>query len=216
VGPRHDTPAHGERARSVELLPYGHLGTLVDFGDPRCVAPMMKALADAHPLARSVAGWQTVFVPRDVEAAALRRLAEAVEPSDDDELPAQVTVVDVVYDGDDLHDVAALLGVSADEVVELHTAPVYRVVFLGFCRGFPYLRGLHPRLAAVGRLSTPRLRVRAGAVAIAGGQAGVYPVDTPAGWRVLGHTNTTLFDPSRMPPSPLSPGAAVRFRAVEG
>jgi KipI family sensor histidine kinase inhibitor len=127
-----------------------------------------------------------------------------------------VTVVDVVYDGDDLHDVAALLGVSADEVVELHTAPVYRVVFLGFCRGFPYLRGLHPRLAAVGRLSTPRLRVRAGAVAIAGGQAGVYPVDTPAGWRVLGHTNTTLFDPSRMPPSPLSPGAAVRFRAVEG
>ncbi len=212
----HSTSAQSRWPAQVELLSYGGLGTLLDFGDPRWVAPMMRAVAEQFPHAQPVAGWHTVFVPGGIEPASLRRLAEQVEPTDDEAQPAHVTMVDVVYDGDDLHEVASQIGATPHEVIALHTAPLYRVVFLGFCRGFPYLRGLHSRLAAVGRLPSPRARVRAGAVAIAGGQAGVYPIDTPAGWRVLGHAPTPLFDPSVMPPSPLFPGAAVRFRVAEG
>ena len=118
-----------------------------------------------------------------------------------------------MYDGPDLADVAALTGLTEAEVIERHQAGDYRVGWLGFAPGFGYLTGLDPRLQ-VPRLDSPRLSVPAGAVAIAGGLAAVYPAASPGGWRLLGRTNAPLWDAGRTPPALLTPGQRVRFRAV--
>ena len=116
-------------------------------------------------------------------------------------------------DGPDLDAVARALGMSTAELIQRHMAVSYRVAFLGFLAGFPYLSGL-PRALAVPRLTTPRTHVPAGSVAIAEQQAGVYPAATPGGWRILGRTALPLFDPERDPPALLRPGDRVRFSPV--
>ena len=127
--------------------------------------------------------------------------------------PAARWRIEVTYDGPDLADVCSLTGLSPDEVVALHTAPAYTVAFLGFSPGFPYLLGLDPRLA-VPRLDTPRVVVPPGSVGIGGSQTGVYPSATPGGWRLIGHTDAVLFDPSREPAALLAAGDTVRFVAT--
>ena len=116
----------------------------------------------------------------------------------------------MVYDGRDLADVAARTGMTTDDVVELHTGSELSVLFCGFAPGFAYLGDLSPRLR-VDRLATPRTRTPAGSVAIAGRMSGIYPADLPGGWRVIGRTDVTLFDPRRDPPVTLLPGDRVRF-----
>ena len=112
--------------------------------------------------------------------------------------------------GPDLDFVARQAGLSPGEVVRLHASGLYPVYFLGFTPGFPYLGGLDSRLACP-RLETPRERVPAGSVGIAGPQTGIYPVDSPGGWRLIGWTPLRLFDPLRDPPALLAPGDVVRF-----
>jgi KipI family sensor histidine kinase inhibitor len=129
--------------------------------------------------------------------------------------PAPATI-DVCYDGPDLADVAALTGLTVPEVIARHQAGQYRVGWLGFAPGFGYLTGLDPVLATVPRLDSPRQRVPAGSVAIAGGFAAVYPAASPGGWRLLGRSAAPLWDPDRDPPSLLTPGMRVQFRAVDG
>jgi len=123
--------------------------------------------------------------------------------------------IPVVYDGPDLAEVARLTGLPAGEVVARHAAGDYTVGWLGFSPGFGYLTGLDPVLATVPRLAEPRLRVPAGAVAIAGGLTAVYSSTSPGGWRLLGRTSAVLWDPRRDPPALLAPGMRVRFRAVD-
>lgn len=114
------------------------------------------------------------------------------------------------YDGEDLAEVAALWGVSAAEAVRIHTGAEYRVAFCGFAPGFAYLTGL-PGQYAVPRRATPRTRVPAGSVALAGGYTGVYPGASPGGWQLLGHTSLTVWDLGREPAALLLPGTRVRF-----
>lgn len=121
--------------------------------------------------------------------------------------------IEVRYDGVDLEEVARLAGLETMEVIRRHSAPSYSVAFLGFAPGFPYLVGLDPALR-VPRLKSPRTRVPAGSVAVAGEFAGIYPQATPGGWRVLGHTDAALFDASRAEPALLLPGDKVRFRPL--
>ncbi|WP_055591305.1 5-oxoprolinase subunit B family protein [Peterkaempfera griseoplana] len=121
--------------------------------------------------------------------------------------------VPVVYDGADLAAVAGLWGVTEAEAVRLHCAPEYRVAFCGFAPGFGYLTGLPERLS-VPRLATPRTRVPAGSVAVAGSYTGVYPQPSPGGWRLLGRTGLRLWDPARQPAALLAPGVRVRFVPV--
>ncbi len=116
--------------------------------------------------------------------------------------------------GPDLEQVAEKTGLSAEQVVGLHSSVVYTVAAVGFSPGFPYLLGL-PEQLHLPRRATPRLEVPAGSVAMAGGQAGIYPFASPGGWHVLGRTGVSLFDPALPRPALLRSGDRVRFVAVE-
>lgn len=116
--------------------------------------------------------------------------------------------------GVDLDAAAAELGLTPAALVARHVAPLYTVAMIGFAPGFPYLDGLDPALA-LPRLATPRSRVPAGSVGIGGAQTGIYPRESPGGWRLLGRTPLTLFDPAADPPSRLLPGDRVRFVAID-
>ncbi|MET8329677.1 allophanate hydrolase subunit 1 [Streptomyces sp. NPDC005181] len=124
--------------------------------------------------------------------------------------------IPVVYDGPDLADVAAAWGVGVDEVPGMHAGTEFRVAFCGFAPGFGYLTGL-PGHLHVPRRATPRTKVPAGAVALAGPYTGVYPRPSPGGWQLIGRMPEPgeLWDPAREPAALLSPGARVRFVAAE-
>jgi KipI family sensor histidine kinase inhibitor len=115
--------------------------------------------------------------------------------------------------GPDLPAVAEFAKCSESEVARLHSSIVYRVYMLGFLPGFAYMGAVDPRIA-MPRLETPRLRVEAGSVGIAGAQTGIYPFDSPGGWRIVGRTTVKPFDPSRPQPFLLKPGDHVKFVAV--
>jgi len=124
--------------------------------------------------------------------------------------------IPVVYGGPfgpDLPELAERLGLSPQELVRLHSRPVYRVWMVGFLPGFAYMGPLDRRLW-VPRRSTPRTRVPAGSVAIAGDQTGIYPVESPGGWHVIGRTWISLWDAGRARPALLRPGDRVRFVAA--
>ena len=122
-------------------------------------------------------------------------------------------VIDVVYDGADLADVAELTGLDVPGVIEAHTARPWRCGFGGFAPGFAYLVGGDPRLA-VPRRSEPRTKVPAGSVGLAGEFSGVYPRQSPGGWQLIGRTDAVLWDVNRPQPALLMPGMRVQFRAV--
>ena len=112
--------------------------------------------------------------------------------------------------GPDLPSVAEQAGLTLEEVISVHSGPDYLVYMIGFTPGFPYLGGLPEKLATP-RLETPRAKIPAGSVGIAETQTGVYPVESPGGWRLIGRTPLKLFDPLREPPSLLKAGDYVRF-----
>jgi len=122
-------------------------------------------------------------------------------------------VIPVRYDGIDLEAVATAVGLSVEQVIARHTARTYTVDLLGFVPGFAYLSEVDPALQ-LPRRPQPRPRVAAGSVAIAAAQTGVYPLDTPGGWHIIGTTTTLMFDPARDQPALLAPGDAVRFERV--
>jgi inhibitor of KinA len=112
--------------------------------------------------------------------------------------------------GPDLKNVAAVHGISDQEVIELHSSAAYSVYFLGFVPGFAYLGGL-PQQLATARIPAPRAKVPRGSVGIAGNQSGVYPFDMPGGWRLLGRTPLEMFRPDRSEMALLTIGDQVRF-----
>ncbi|TCP57600.1 inhibitor of KinA [Tumebacillus sp. BK434] len=128
----------------------------------------------------------------------------------------KVVEVPVCYGGamgPDLAFVAAVNGLTEEEVVRMHTGGEYLVHMIGFAPGFPYLGGM-PKEIGAPRREVPRLVIPAGSVGIAGEQTGVYPLATPGGWQLIGRTPLQLFQPEREIPSLLQAGDAVRFRAI--
>jgi inhibitor of KinA len=119
-------------------------------------------------------------------------------------------LIPVRYNGLDLDSVAEQTGLQRDDVIELHSAPTYSVDLLGFVPGWAYLSELDPKLQ-IPRRPQPRPRVAAGSVAIAATHTGIYPLETPGGWHILGHTDAVMFDARRDPPALLRPGDTVRF-----
>ncbi|GAB3624163.1 allophanate hydrolase subunit 1 [Mariniluteicoccus endophyticus] len=126
---------------------------------------------------------------------------------------AEVVEIPVVYDGDDLSAVADHVGIDRDEVVARHTGQVWTVEFAGFMPGFGYLSGERGGLT-VPRRDTPRTRIPAGSVALAGDWTGLYPQASPGGWQLIGTTDAVLWDVDREPPALLVPGARIRFVEV--
>jgi KipI family sensor histidine kinase inhibitor len=198
----------------VDIQRYGARALLVT---PRGVAPLIH-----HPaVVEVIPGAETVLVVvSDSDAVeSVRRSVEAVDgevvgAGSSDGLDREV-VLDVVYDGEDLIDVATAAGLSADDVTAIHSSAVYRCDFCGFAPGFGYLSGLDARLHLPRRM-TPRQSVPAGSVAIAGPYSAAYPSPTPGGWHLLGHTDTTLWNLDADPPALITPGTAVRFRPTDG
>lgn len=152
--------------------------------------------------------------PRWIEGE-VQTEAERLEV-DDTAAIAGVIDVPVSYGGElgpDLDDVARFANCSRDEVIERHSSREYRVYLVGFVPGFAYLAEVDSTIAAP-RRSTPRTVVPAGSVAIAGGQTGIYPANTPGGWNIIGRTPVAPFDPQRAEPFLFRPGDRVRFHAI--
>jgi inhibitor of KinA len=207
----------------VTIQPASDRSLFISFGDEisieahHQVAHLTHALEgqrgvlNLHPAFASVL---IDFDPRlhtqaDIEALARQRMETAV----DEARPARVVEIPVCYGGEfgpDLEFVARHAGLTPERVIELHAAADYLVYFVGFATCFPYLGGLPSELATP-RLSAPRKLVPAGSVAIGGSQAGIYPLASPGGWRIVGRTPLALFDPQSSPPPLLRMGDRVRF-----
>ena len=190
----------------TEVRPAGDRAALIELPDNDAAVRLGRALLGRGVYVDVVVGHRTVLVTWDHERPELDLHAalDAPVPSGHEvELPVR-------YDGPDLADVAARAGLSPEEVVARHTAARYVVGFLGFQPGFAYLLG-GDELLRVPRLDEPRTRVPSGSVAVAGPYSGVYPRETPGGWRLLGQTSAVLFDPARESPALLQPGDRVRF-----
>jgi KipI family sensor histidine kinase inhibitor len=195
------------------VLRYGDRALLVEVAEEAVGG--IRAALEKSPLPGQVdlvAAARTVLVvlarpPAETDLARLRRLT-ALPATDDD---AGAVTLDIVFDGPDLADVARLTGRSPQELVEVLTSVELSVAFTGFAPGFGYLTGLPPALH-VPRRDTPRTRVPAGSLGLAGPYAGIYPRSSPGGWQLVGRTDAVLFDVERNPPALLRPGTRVRFR----
>ncbi len=179
----------------------------------------MQRLEGVRDVVPAVASVGVHFDPLRTDHRHLQRaIRDGIEESDSETDPHEGALIDVavVYGGacgPDLAAVARWSGCSEAEVVTRHTERTYRVYMLGFVPGFAYLGTTDPSIAAP-RHATPRHRVAAGSVGIAGAQTGIYPLPTPGGWQIIGRTDAVLFDPTRTPAALLAPGDRVRFLSV--
>ena len=132
--------------------------------------------------------------------------------------PSEVLEVPVLYGGEemgpDLKFVAENAKMSEEEVIKLHSEPEYLIYMLGFTPGFTYLGGLNDAIETP-RLKTPRVKIPAGSVGIAGKQTGVYPIDSPGGWQLIGRTPVKMYDPNRETPILPKAGQYIKFRAID-
>lgn len=207
---------------SVRVLPCGRDAVLVQVaGTQEAVALAAWARGDGAralgPLVDVVPAARTVLLdagrPLDVEV--VRRALAAWGAGTGHDGPSAGTVeLPLLLDGPDLDDVAARWGTDREGVGRVLAGTAFTAAFTGFAPGFAYLTGL-PEHLAVPRLPSPRPRVPAGAVGLAGTWCGAYPAASPGGWRLVGRTTATLWDVERDPPALLAPGTAVRFVVVD-
>jgi len=213
----------------MKAIPASDSSLLVVFGDvitpeiSSCVLACFHALQglgdtrirNLHP------GYASLLVDFDPLVAShdeIMRVLESTANQSGDRQIGDLVEVPVCYGGDfgpDLDDVSMHTGFSADAVIGLHAGAIYEVCFLGFTGGFAYLGGLPAELQTP-RLATPRRAVAAGSVGIAGGQTGIYPAETPGGWRLIGRTPVRMFDPLEDQPTRVMPGDRVRFVPIDG
>lgn len=150
------------------------------------------------------------FAPTAISAQALVRQLRGYNISTRQASAGKLVEIPVYYNGEDLSEVASFLGISTDEVIARHTGGEYSVAFIGFAPGFAYLSGGHPSFQ-IPRRQTPRTRIPAGAVAVAGNFSAVYPKASPGGWQILGVTPSVMWDMGRDVPALLQPGFKVKF-----
>ena len=187
----------------------------------RAIAIARAVERSSLPVTDVVVGYRSVMVYVDPLAEGAEAAREAIAglaaaPGETTGAPGAVVDVPVCYDepyGPDLGDVAAFAGASTDDVIAWHLAREYRVFVVGFVPGFAYMAPVDPRIASPRRKS-PRLKVPAGSVAVAAGQTGVYPAETPGGWNLIGRCPVRPYDPDRPEPFLLRPGDRARFRRI--
>lgn len=189
------------------IVPMGEAALLVSFGESKidlstnekCCALARKLEAQGFECVPTYASVLVYYNPVVFEYADIAALVEAAADSLDVKNEAsRLVVVPVCYGdefGEDLSYVAEINALTEEKVIAIHSKAEYRVYMMGFTAGFPYLGGMSEQIKAP-RLSTPRSRIPAGTVGIAGNQTGIYPSDTPGGWRIIGRTPLPLYIPS--------------------
>ncbi len=165
-----------------------------------------------------VLAYRSAAVYADPDRIDLDRLGEIlrsieIDASAVEDEPGRLVTIPVLYDGPDLTDVTDRLGLTPDDVIELHSGAEYRVFAIGFLPGFPYAGYLPQRLSGLPRRAEPRLRVPAGSVAITGRQTGIYPVESPGGWHLLGRTPLRIANPE-LGDFPIRSGDRIRFQPI--
>lgn len=215
--------------RGFRIVPAGDSALLVEF--PQRIDPVVsgRAVAMSRAIQARCAGrirdvvvsYASLTIYFDPVTTDVRAIEEEINRAAalDPETPSlaePVIDVPVCYGeelGPDLAEVAAFAHATEAETIQLHCAPVYRVYVVGFMPGFAYMASVDPRLA-LPRRPTPRTRVPAGSVAVAAGQTGIYPLDSPGGWHLIGRTRVRPYDERRSDPFLFKPGDRVRFRPV--
>ncbi len=206
------------------LKPLGDSAILIQLGD--AIDPALNArvhalstlLQTSPAIIETVPAYCTILVHYDPLATTYNQIKNLIEEKislldDSTHRPSRRLEIPVLYgnaSGLDFEAVATTLALSPSELIRLHSEREYTVYMMGFTPGFPYLGILNEKLT-LPRMSTPRTRVPAGSVAIAGSQTGIYPVDSPGGWHIIGHTPLKLFDPTSENPFLFSPGDTVKF-----
>lgn len=198
----------------MQLLPSGSTSLLVEFDDLDEVLAFYAALLDERPhgVVDIVPAARTLLLVTDPAATSLADLDRTVRsttPRTGRREHGEVVEIPVHYDGEDLDEVASLLTCDVAEVVQQHTSQEWTVAFCGFAPGFGYLTAAGDW--DVPRRTSPRTKVPAGSVGLAGEFSGVYPRESPGGWQLIGRTEVAVFDLSREPPALLRPGTRVRF-----
>ena len=207
----------------------GDTGLLVEYGDTidpdvnrkvRAVTVMLDSMrpsgvVEVVPAYRSVL---ILYDPEMVDIPSLMAAVESLEHRLDESLiaPARTVHIPVCYGGEfgpDIDFVAQTHGISVADVIRIHSGTAYQIYMVGFTPGFPFLGGL-PEPLHTPRLETPRTRVPAGSVGIANNQTGIYPVESPGGWRVIGRTPLKLFDPDRESPFLYQSGDMIKFESI--
>jgi KipI family sensor histidine kinase inhibitor len=178
----------------------------------------MQRVGGVRELVPSYRSLLVVYDPLSISADVLKRsIRDICQRIDQADLPEPRTLdIPIVYGGEqgpDLGSVARYHGITPQEVIAYHMQPTYRVYMIGFTPGYPYL-GEVPDEIVTPRRETPRTHVPRGSVGIAQKQTGIYSVDSPGGWQIIGWTPVKLFDPGAKPPSFLMMGDRVRFKAI--
>ncbi|MDI9896200.1 allophanate hydrolase subunit 1 [Rhodococcus sp. IEGM 1381] len=197
----------------MRILPAGENATLVEFDGLDETMAYYRALALAPPAAvvDLVPAARTVLVMFDGARQPILDWIWAVTPSvSTDEDRYDTVTISVIYDGEDLDEVASLTGLTTTEVVAAHLDQTWTVAFGGFAPGFGYLVGTDTRLH-VPRRTSPRTSVSSGSVGLAGEFSGIYPRSSPGGWQLIGRTDAQLWNLDHDPPPLLRPGTTVRF-----
>ena len=214
----------------VRVVPAGDAAIRVELPDRIDPAISDRAIALANAVRRHcaaavrdvVVGYSTVtvyFDPLHVDVADLEEHVTRLARAGAAKVDGGTTLVDVPVcyggeEGPDLAAVAETAGVTEADAIALHSGVTYRVYVVGFVPGFAYMATVDPRLA-LPRRATPRTRVPAGSVAIAAGQTGIYPSETPGGWHLIGRTPLKPYDATRAHPFAFKPGDRVRFRPID-
>ena len=199
----------------MRVLPSGSTALLVELDSLADVLAVYAALVDERPdgVVDIVPAARTVLLVTDPATVALAGIEAAVRrltPRQDRRETGELVEIPVSYDGEDLPDVGELLGLDPADVVRRHTGEEWTVAFGGFAPGFGYLTSASGTWD-VPRRSSPRTKVPAGSVGLAGTFSGVYPRESPGGWQLIGRTELAMFDLSRDPAALLRPGVRVRF-----
>ncbi|WP_297556607.1 5-oxoprolinase subunit PxpB [Thermococcus sp.] len=211
----------------MKIKPLGDSALLISFGETideeinEKVHALTRTIEQANfewlvEVVPAYSSLAVIYDPTLVDFESVKRAIEGIEIASE-RFEGKLVEVPVVYGGKygpDLEFVAKYNGLSVDDVIEIHSRPVYRVYFLGFLPGFAYLGGMDERIATP-RLEKPRLKVPAGSVGIAGKQTGIYPLESPGGWRLIGRTPLRLFNPAKDPPTLFRPGDRVKFVPID-
>lgn len=216
-----------KRSESAEsgfrILPAGDRGLIAEFGDTIDEAVNERVHRLARRLEKQrlrgitelVPTYRSLLIHYDPDRLSYHRLCRVLKRCRPEGTLAgtgkRVLEVPCLYDGEDLPAMTELTGLSREEIISIHSGTDYKIYMLGFLPGFVYLGGLDKRICAP-RLSSPRTKIPAGAVGIGGSQTGIYPMESPGGWRLIGRTPLKMYDPGREKPVLCKAGEYIRFR----